>query len=130
MARIIGVQLQDDWKLDYALTHIKGIGWSSSERILKDLKINSSKRVKDLSPKEVAQIVSKMDEYETEGDLIRNIRNNIQRLRVIKSYKGLRHAQGLPVRGQRTKSNARTKRGKRKTVGSFKKEALSKMQQH
>ena len=127
MARIAGIELQDNWKVDYALTKIKGIGWSLAEKILTDLKIDRKNRVSDLSADQIAKIASKLEETPTEGELIRQVRSNIQRLQQIGSYKGGRHQKGLPARGQRTKTNARTKRGKRKTVGAFKKEALSKM---
>jgi len=129
MARIAGIELQDNSKVVYALTKIKGIGWSLSEKILKTIKIDSSKRVSDLSSEEIAAIASMLEKYPTEGDLIRGVRGNITRLQNIGSYRGIRHSRGLPSRGQRTRSNARTKRGKRKTVGAFKKEALAKMQQ-
>jgi small subunit ribosomal protein S13 len=128
MARIAGIELQDDWKIDYALTKIKGIGWSLSKEILKSINLDSSKRVADLTSKEIKNIAAKLEKYPTEGELLRQVRKNIQRLKTISSYRGMRHAKGLPARGQRTRSNARTKRGKRKTVGAFKKEALSKMQ--
>lgn len=129
MARIAGVELQDKWKVDYALTNIKGVGWSLSRQILDSLKIDDSKRVSDLTSEEVARIASKVEEYPIEGELERQVRSNISRLQAIGSYRGTRHAKGLPVRGQRTRSNARTKRGKRKTVGAFKKETLTKVQQ-
>lgn len=129
MARITGIELQDNWKVDYALTHIKGIGWSLSGKVLTSLNIDLSKRVSDLTKGEITSIVGKIDDYLTEGELARQTRNNIARLKAIGSYRGMRHSRGLPVRGQRTKSNARTKRGKRKTVGAFKKEALANMQQ-
>ena len=126
MARIVGVELQDNWKVDYALTRISGVGWSLSEKIMDSLKISSDKRVKDLTGEELSKIASKIDEIPTEGELARVVRSNISRLQAIGSYRGGRHQRGLPVRGQRTKSNARTKRGKRKTIGAFKKEALAK----
>lgn len=129
MARISGIELQDNWRVDYALTNIKGIGWSLSEKILDELKMDSSTRMKDLKREEIAKIASKIDEYPTEGQLARLIRGNVNRLKQIGSYRGMRHTRGLPSRGQRTKSNARTKRGKRRTVGAFRKEALSKIQQ-
>ena len=129
MARIAGVELQDNWKVDYALTKIKGIGWSLSKSILKSAGIDTVKRVSDLTSKDVSKITSKLDKYAVEGELLRQIRTNITRLKTTKSYRGVRHANGLPSRGQRTKSNARTKRGKRKTVGAYKKEALAKIQQ-
>jgi small subunit ribosomal protein S13 len=128
MARISGVELQDNWKVDYALTKIRGIGWSLSEKILASLKIDSSKRVADLTSNEISKIASKMEDYPIEGELARQVRSNITRLKQIGSYRGIRHTRSLPARGQRTKTNARTKRGKRKTVGAFKKEALVKQQ--
>ncbi len=128
MARISGVELEDKLKVDYALTKIKGIGWALSTKILDSLKIDHTKKVKDLTSEEITKIVSKMEKHPTEGDLMRKVREDIARLRATGCYKGVRHARGLPVRGQRTKTNARTKRGKRKTVGAFKKEELSKTQ--
>lgn len=125
--RISGVELQDNWKIDYALTKIKGIGWSLSGEVLNALKIENTKRVSELTTKEVSKIASKMEEYPIEGDLTRQVRENLQRLKQTGAYRGVRHTRALPVRGQRTKTNARTKRGKRKTVGAFKKEALVKM---
>lgn len=129
MARISGIELNDNWKVDYALTNIKGIGWALSKKILEETKIGFEKRVSDLSKEETVKIVKQLEKYATEGELMRQIRNNVQRLQAIGSYRGVRHQRGLPVRGQRTKTNARTKRGKRKTVGSFKKEELVKQQQ-
>jgi small subunit ribosomal protein S13 len=128
MARIAGVDLQDNWRLDYALTNIKGVGWALSRDALKSLNLDAAKHVKDLTPDEVAKLASKVDEYVIEGDLIKKVRTDIQRLKTIGSYRGIRHSRNLPTRGQRTRSNARTKRGKRKTVGAFKKEALSKVE--
>lgn len=125
MARIAGIELQDNWRAIYALTKIKGIGWSLSKDILESLKIDESKRVSDLSSKEVSKIASKLGKYPTGGELTRQIRENISRLKTIDSYRGMRHTKGLPVRGQRTRTNARTKRGKRKTVGAFRKRALA-----
>lgn len=127
MARITGIELQDNWKVDFALTRIKGLGWTLSRKIMKDTKIDTKKRVKELTNDEIAQISAELEKYSTEGELIRAVRGNIQRLQAIGSYRGMRHSRNLPSRGQRTKTNARTKRGKRKTVGAFKKEALAKM---
>jgi small subunit ribosomal protein S13 len=129
MARIAGVELQDNWKVNFALTKIKGIGWSLSERILGSAGIDKSKRVSDLASGDVSKITSQLEKYAVEGELLRQVRTNVTRLRNTSSYRGIRHARGLPSRGQRTRSNARTKRGKRKTVGAFKKDTLSKMQQ-
>ena len=127
MTRIAGIDLQDNWKVDFALTKIKGLGWTLSRKILGDAKIDTKKRITELTSDEISKITTELEKYQIEGDLIRSIRENIQRLQVIGSYRGLRHTRGLPVRGQRTRTNARTKRGKRKTVGAFKKEMLSKM---
>lgn len=127
MARISGVELNDNWKIDFALTRIKGLGWPLSKKLISTLSLDAKKRIKDLTSDEIAKISAKLDEIPTEGELARRVRTNIQRLQTIGSYRGLRHTRGLPVRGQRTKTNARTKRGKRKTVGAFKKEMLSKM---
>lgn len=126
MARISGIELNDKWRIDYALTRIKGISWALAGKVLEALKFDGSKRVKDLTADELNKISGKVEEFPTEGDLVRRVRANINRLQAIGSYRGIRHTKGLPVRGQRTKTNARTKRGKRKTVGAFKKEALAK----
>lgn len=127
MARIAGVDLQDNWRVNYALTRIRGLGWTLSEKVLTSVGVDGKKRISELTAAEVAKIASELDKYQVEGDLARNVRSNIQRLTVISSYRGGRHAKGLPVRGQRTRTNARTKRGKRKTVGAFKKEILGRM---
>jgi small subunit ribosomal protein S13 len=127
MARIAGVDLQDNWKVDFALTKIRGIGWPLSKKVMTDAGVDFKKRVSELTNDEVTKITNELEKYEIEGDLVRSVRGNIQRLQVIGSYRGMRHARNLPVRGQRTRTNARTKRGKRKTVGAFKKEILSKL---
>lgn len=129
MARIAGIDLQDSWKVNYALTKIKGLGWTLSGKIMEAAKIDSIKRVSDLTADEVAKIGVELEKYSIEGDLMRDVRGNVQRLQVIGSYRGMRHSKSLPARGQRTRTNGRTKRGKRKTVGAFKKEMLSKMTQ-
>lgn len=126
MARISGIELQDKWRLDYALTRLKGLGWHKAGLILKEVGMDGAKRVKELSNEEIAKVTAALDTHLVEGDLIRAVRENIQRLKDIGAYRGVRHSRGLPSRGQRTKSNARTKRGKRKTVGAFKKEMLAK----
>jgi small subunit ribosomal protein S13 len=127
MARIAGVDLQDNWKVDYALTKIKGLGWSLSRKIMADAKVDSKKRISELTADELSKVGAEVEKYSIEGDLVRVVRGNIQRLQVIGSYRGMRHTRNLPSRGQRTRTNARTKRGKRKTVGAFKKEILSRM---
>jgi len=126
MARIAGLELNDNWKVDYALTRIKGIGWPRSKKMLETTGIDNTRRVASLTAEDVTKITTALDAYTTEGDLVREIRSNIQRIRDISAYRGVRHTRGLPVRGQRTKSNARTKRGKRKTIGAFKKDMLAK----
>lgn len=127
MTRIAGIDLQENWKVDYALTNIRGLGWTLSKKVLTDCGIDTKKRVSALTSDEVAKISNELEKYKIEGDLVREVRENIQRLQIIGSYRGIRHTRGLPVRGQRTRTNARTKRGKRKTIGAFKKEALTKM---
>lgn len=130
MVRIIGVTLTDNDRIEYALTSIYGIGFSSSQRILKNASVDSNKRVKDLTETEVKKLQDIVEKTMTvEGDLKEEVNNTIKRLKEIGSYRGLRHARGLPSRGQRTKSNARTKRGKRKTVGALKKEDMVKLQE-
>jgi len=126
MARISGIEFPDNIRIDYALTRIKGIGWALSKKILLEAKIDPSKRLSDVSAEELTKITAGLEKYPTEGELARVVRGNMSRLRQISSYRGIRHTRGLPVRGQRTKTNARTKRGKRKTVGAFKKEAMAK----
>jgi small subunit ribosomal protein S13 len=126
MARLAGIDLPDNQKIDYSLTLIYGIGWKLSKDILVANNIDPTKRTKELTEHEVNSLAKALEQYTVEGDLRREIRSNIQRLRDITSYRGVRHNKGLPTKGQRTRSNARTKRGKRKTVGAFKKEVLAK----
>lgn len=126
MARIAGIELNDKDRLIYALTRLKGIGWARSEEILQSLKMKTSTRVGDLTSDDLSAITQKLDEYVTEGDLVREVREHVQRMKNINSYRGLRHSRNLPARGQRTRSNARTKRGARKTIGAFKKDELQK----
>ena len=117
MARIAGVDLPKDKRVKIGLSYIYGIGPSVSERILDQTGINPNTKVKDLSEGEVSQIREVIDrEYRVEGELRREVQLNIKRLIEIGSYRGSRHRHGLPVKGQRTRTNARTKRGARKTV--------------
>jgi small subunit ribosomal protein S13 len=127
MARISGIDLQDNWKVDFALTKIRGLGWALSDKIMDAARVDHKKRVSDLTADEVAKIQAEIENYTVEGDLVRQVRGNVQRLQVIGSYRGSRHTKNLPSKGQRTRTNARTKRGKRKTVGAFKKEMLAKV---
>ena len=130
MARIHGVVLPDNKQVVYALTLIYGIGFTVSKKILSQAKVEVSKKVNQLSEDELKRIITIIDkEYNVEGDLREEINTNIKTLRDIGSYRGIRHIKNLPARGQRTRSNARTKRGKRKTVGALKKEAWAKVDQ-
>jgi len=127
MARIAGVELNDNWKLDFALTRVKGIGWPLSRKILSKVGIDGAKRLSSLTPEELSKVAGELENYSLEGELSRRVRADIARLANIGTYRGSRHQKNLPSRGQRTRSNARTKRGKRKTVGAFKKETRSLM---
>lgn len=119
MARIVGVDLPSKKRLEYALTYIYGIGLKSSRDILNSVGISFDKRVNDLSEDEASMISKKIQEnYIVEGDLRKKVNTDIKTLMDIGSYRGIRHRKGLPVRGQTTKNNARTRKGKRKTVGS------------
>lgn len=128
MPRLVGVDIPDNKRVIVALTYIRGIGRNLSEEILTKLNIDLSVRAKDLSGQDLAKIQKTLDGYMIEGDLRKSVRENIQRLKRIGSYRGMRHTQGLPSRGQRTRVNARTKRGKRKTIGAMKKEDAAKSQ--
>jgi small subunit ribosomal protein S13 len=115
MARIEGINLPSNKRIEYGLTYLFGIGLKSSQDILRKLGINFDKRVKDLSNEEIALIQKEVSsQYVTEGELRKEITMNIKRLQEIGCYRGLRHKKGLPVRGQRTKTNARTRKGPRK----------------
>ena len=119
MGRISGVDIPRDKRTVIALTYVYGIGRPSSVEILKQAEINGSTRVKDLTEDEIARIRSIIEkDYEVEGDLRRSINMNVKRLMDIGAYRGLRHRKGLPVRGQRTHTNARSRKGPKKTVGA------------
>lgn len=119
MARIASVDLPRDKRVEIALTYIYGIGLTLSQEIIKTTGVNPDTRVRDLTEEEVAKLREAIDKgYKVEGDLRREEQLNIKRLIEIGSYRGRRHRQGLPVRGQRTKTNARTRKGPRKTVGA------------
>jgi len=121
MARVAGVDLPKAKRLDIALRYVYGIGPAIADEIIKELALNPAKRVKDLSEEEVNKINNLITKnIKVEGDLRREIQANIKRLIEIGSYRGSRHRRNLPVRGQRSKTNARTRRGKRKTVGAGK----------
>ncbi len=122
MARISGVDLPRDKRVEIGLTYIYGIGTASSNRILKDAGVDPNTRVKDLTDEEVARISKVIEATQVvEGDLRREVAFNIKRLQEIGCYRGIRHRKGLPVRGQNTKNNARTRKGPKKTVANKKK---------
>ena len=122
MARIAGVDLPNDKRVEIGLTYIYGIGRTSARAILEQAGINPDTRVKDLTEDEAGKIRKIIDnDYMGEGDLRREVSMNIKRLMEIGSYRGIRHRRGLPVRGQKTKTNARTRKGPKKTVGRKKK---------
>ena len=124
MPRIVGVDIPKEKRVEIALTYIFGVGRPLSNKILKISNISPDKRAKDLTEEEVARLSSVIQkDYKVEGDLRREISANIKRLIDIGSYRGLRHRRGLPVRGQRTKTNARTRKGPRKTVGVVRQKA-------
>lgn len=121
MARIAGVDIPREKRVEISLTYIYGIGRTLSNKILKKVNINPDTRVKDLTDEQVNDIRKEITNYTVEGDLRREIALDIKRLREIGCYRGLRHRRGLPVRGQRTKTNARTRKGPRKVVSRSKK---------
>ena len=122
MARISGVDLPREKRVEIGLTYIYGIGLASSQRILKEANVNPDTRVRDLTDDEVKRISEIINETQVvEGDLRREIALNIKRLQEIGCYRGKRHRQGLPVRGQKTKTNARTRKGPKRTVANKKK---------
>ena len=121
MARIAGVDLPREKRVEIGLTYVYGIGLPSSQKILKEAGINPDTRVKDLSDEDVNKIRKAMEGFKVEGDLRREVALNIKRLTEIGCYRGIRHRRGLPVRGQRTKTNARTRKGPRKVVSRSKK---------
>ena len=122
MARISGVDLPNDKRVEYGLTYIYGIGHTSALRILKDAGVDPDTRCRDLSDEEVNKIRNVIDETQlVEGDLRREVALNIKRLTEISCYRGIRHRRSLPVRGQNTKNNARTRKGPRRTIANKKK---------
>jgi small subunit ribosomal protein S13 len=122
MARIAGVDIPREKRVEVALTYIYGVGLSSSQKILKQTNINPDTRVRDLTEDQVNRLREVIDRtFKVEGDLRREVALNIKRLIEIGSYRGMRHRRNLPVRGQRTKTNARQRRGPKKTVGARKK---------
>jgi len=127
MARISGVTIPTEKQVQISLTYVYGVGPSHAKQILEATKVDPTTRVRDLTEKEVDSIRAEIDKNHTvEGDLQRIVGGNIKRLKDIQSYRGVRHKNNLPVRGQRTRTNGRTKRGKRVAVGGTQKKAASK----
>lgn len=127
MARISGVTIPNEKQIHVALTYVYGVGPKSSVDILKAAKVEPTVRVKDLTDAEISRIQEAIStDYVVEGELQRVVAGNIKRLKEVGSYRGLRHKQNLPSRGQRTKTNARTRRGKKTTVGGTAKKVASK----
>ena len=130
MLRIAGVDLPEEKKVPFALRYIHGVGPKIAADIIKQANLSPDKRARDLTSEEVGRLQVILDHYQTEGDLRRQVADNIDRLKRIKSYRGLRHAAGLPCRGQRTRTNSRTNRGnKRQTIGSMSKEMATKLEE-
>lgn len=124
--RIAGVTIPDEKRVDIALTYLYGIGRSNAVVVLQAAKVDGAIRVKNLSEAQQKAITDVLETYKLEGDLRAEVTANIKRLKDIGSYRGMRHSRNLPVHGQRTRSNARTKRGKRVTIGAIKKEVAAK----
>lgn len=119
MPRLLGVEIPADKRIEASLTYVYGIGPSTSRRILDQTRIDPNMRAKDLSPQQINDIIHAItgNKLMIEGDLRRDLQSNLKRLQAINCYRGIRHRRGLPVRGQRTSTNARTRKGPRKTVG-------------
>ena len=128
MPRISGVDLPENKKTDIALTYIYGIGRSNVKGVLKIANVDGNKRAKDLTDQEISRLIKAIETLPVEGVLRKIVVDNIQRLKQVRSYKGIRHAARLPVRGQRTRSNARTRRGRRVTIGALTKEMAQKLE--
>lgn len=128
MPRIAGFDIPDGKKVSYSLRYIYGIGPKVAEEIMKAANIDEVKRARELTGDEINRIAKELEKHLIGGNLRRVIRDNIERLKRVRSYRGMRHNMGLPVRGQRTRTNGRTNRGKRKTVGAMSKEAAAKLE--
>lgn len=126
MPRIAGIDIPDNKRTEIALTYIFGIGRTNVKNILEQANVDANKRAKDLTAEELNRLQRAIEQFPIEGTLREIIRDNIQRLKRVGSYRGMRHTANLPARGQRTRVNARTRRGKRRTVGAMKKEDAAK----
>jgi len=122
MARVAGVSLPTNKRLEVALTYIYGVGRSTSNQVLENLKIDRNKKVKDLSEADIDRIRDELKKYKLEGERRREVAMNIKRLSDISCYRGIRHNRRLPVRGQRTKTNSRTRKGRKRTIANKKKD--------
>ena len=118
MPRLLGVEIPGNKRIEYSLRYIHGIGPARARAIVEEIKLDPAKKADDLSPEELRSVLGALQQYRTEGDLRRETSQNIRRLISIGSYRGLRHRRGLPVRGQRTSTNARTRKGPKRTVGA------------
>lgn len=128
MPRIAGFDIPDDKKIRFALRYIYGIGPAISDEIIKNAKVDADIRANKLNGDEINRIAKELEKYPVGGQLRQVVRDNIERLKRVGTYRGLRHRMGLPTRGQRTRVNARTIKGKRKTVGALSKEAAAKLE--
>lgn len=128
MVRIAGVTLPENKRADIGLTAIYGIGRQNVAGVLKKAKVDPAKKINDLDNQELTRLAKAIEEMPTEGTLRKQITESIRRLKTTGTYRGIRHNQGLPVRGQRTRSNARTRRGKRKTIGAMRKKDMAKLE--
>jgi len=126
--RIAGVEIPDHERAQVGLTRFYGIGPKNVLKLAKIASIKLDTRIRDLSRDDIGNLMKALESFKVEGDLKKELRENIDRLKAIKCYRGIRHIVGLPARGQRTKSNARTRKGRRKTVGSLTKEAWAKIE--
>jgi small subunit ribosomal protein S13 len=127
MVRIAGVNIPEEKRIEASLQYIYGVGSTKAKEILLVAKVNPDTRTINLSKEEVTRLKKALDQYPTEGDLRRMVLEDVKRLKEIGCYRGIRHAQGLPVHGQRTRSNARTKRGRRRTIGAVSKRMSQRM---
>jgi small subunit ribosomal protein S13 len=128
MPRIAGIDIPENKRLEIALTYIYGVGRSNVMEILKKAGVDGNKRTSSLTAEETARLHKVVDVMKVEGDLRKEVSQNVSRLKDIGSYRGMRHSRGLPSRGQRTRTNARTRRGKKVTIGALKKEVLAKVE--
>lgn len=128
MPRIIGITISDEKRIDTGLTVIYGLGRKNVRHLLRSASIEPSTKAAKLTAEELTRLTKAIEDYLTEGNLRKVVSENIKRLKVIGSYRGQRHNQGLPSRGQQTRTNARTRRGKRKTIGAMRKEDAAKLE--